>query len=59
LGRFRGDVQKTNVCEPFFIAQKSAELLGLMSGIRDRVFEHKREQHERTGQEPASAAELG
>jgi integrase len=41
-------------CEQFFIAQKSAELLGLVSGIRGRVFEHKREQYEQTGQEPPS-----
>jgi len=27
--------------EPLFIAGKSAELLGLMSGIRDGVLEHK------------------
>jgi hypothetical protein len=33
--------RKPMLCEPLLVARKSAELLGLISGIGDGVFERK------------------
>jgi hypothetical protein len=55
----KGSIIKAMFDDHFLSPRILADLLGSVSKIRDRVFEHYPDRHERTGQEPTPANELG